>query len=451
MAVGIAEQYLNDEVLYFPHSYDFRGRVYPIPVGLSPQGSDAIKAMLEYAHGETLNKDGEKWMWAYLASLWGEDKITFDKRVEFGKGLLYASYRDADEPYQFLAHQIELQKYLADRSYRVKARIHLDACNSGSQFTSTITGDRKGCLATNVIPTYKDGGQDRQDSYLLVSDIVKTNLDSYIDSESDKEVLSVLKVFRELMEESGRKICKKPVMVSNYGGTSGGRSEIMWDTMRELKVERKYLTKKNASLFGRIVGDAIVGVLNGGKAFETYIQGMCTVIVKQGKSIEWTTGDGFHVVHEKQKELKSKQVTCLLPNSRKPTTINKKIFSEDLSTQKMKSAISPNFVHSLDAELLRSVALRMHYDGVLFSDWIHDSFGCRPNYVSRMLEITKEEFLRQAKSQPLIKLHEELLTQAGTTKPVLKQIAKIGFPNLGGVNVMNGDIDCVMDSEWFFS
>jgi len=342
LAVGIAEEYKEEENIYFPHSYDFRGRIYPLPVGLSPQGSDAVKAILEYSRGEVLTDSGEEWAWAYLASLYGDDKIDFQSRVIRGKELIESNYKDADEPYQFLAHQIELKKFLQNPFYEFKGRVHLDACNSGSQFTSTMTGDKAGCIATNVIPTFENGSQVRQDAYLLVSnkslDATKILLASST-SEYEKECLQLLE---NLLEEKGRKICKTPVMVSNYGGTAGGRSEIIWDMLRELKVDRKFITKSNSSLYSRIIGDSITGVLNGGKAFEGYIHRMNNVIAKGNKSITWETSDGFFVVHVKKKELKPKQVSCLLPGSRKSTTIFKKSWSEDVSAVKMKSAISPS-------------------------------------------------------------------------------------------------------------
>ena len=55
MSIEIAKNY-TDKIIYFPHSYDSRGRVYPLPVGLSPQGSDAVKALLEYSEGWIWNR-----------------------------------------------------------------------------------------------------------------------------------------------------------------------------------------------------------------------------------------------------------------------------------------------------------------------------------------------------------------------------------------------------------
>ncbi len=449
LAIGIAESYMDEPEIYFPHSYDFRGRVYPIPVGLSPQGSDGVKAILEYANGEVLTEAGEAWAWAYLASLYGEDKLDFKDRIELGKKLIDTSYKEADEPYQFLAHQIELKKFLKDKNYLFKGRVHLDACNSGSQFTSTMTGDVDGCKATNVIPTYRDGKQVRQDAYLLVAnralELTISTMDS-ITCEEEKDRLNQLKI---ILENNGRKLCKKPVMVSNYGGTAGGRAEIVWDMLRELKLDRKYITKKNAFLYAQILGDSIAGVLNGGKLFEGYIHKMNNIIAKGNCAVTWNTSDGFHVVHMKKKELKPKQVRLLLPGARRPTLILKKMFSDDVSSAKMKSAISPNYVHSLDAELLRRTALRCQEVGIIDTDWIHDSFGCHPNHVDRLLKITKTVYRNIMIARPLEALHEELMDQIEETKETNKMLSKVELPMNPEFKEHNYGL--VMKSDWFFS
>lgn len=239
-------------------------------------------------------------------------------------------------------------------------------------------------------------------------------------------------------------------MVSNYGGTQGGRAEILWDLMREFQVDRKWITKKNAALFARVVGDSIEGVLNGGKAFEIYIHKMNDLIAKKNKAITWETSDGFLVIHTKYKELKGKQVSCILPGARRPTTILKKNYSDKLSAVKMKSAISPNFVHSIDAELLRRVALKCKAAGIDRTDWIHDSFGTHPNHIEQLLYITKKEFKKLARRQPLRLLDEQLKEQIDSSKPTQKILAEIKFPQLKGFDARGG-LDIVMESDWFFS
>lgn len=449
LAISVADQYKEEEAIYFPHSYDFRGRVYPLSIGLNPQGSDAVKSLLLYKEVQETTEKGMMWNWAYLASLYGEDKLDFTDRVEKGKELLEADYKEADEPYQFLSHQLEMQKYMIEPSYIPNTRIHLDACNSGSQFTSAITGDLAGCLATNVIPTIEDGKTIRKDAYLLVAEKALELTDKLISKEGDHKTKETLKFLRGLLETNGRKICKVPVMVSNYGGTTGGRTDILWDMFRELDVERKWITRGTAALFSKIIGKSIVGVLNGGKAFEVYVHKMNNIIAKSNKQIEWTTSDGFNVVHVKYKELKPKQIQCKLPNSRKETTINKRLFSENVSAPKMKSAISPNYIHSLDAELLRRVAMRMQKEGIIYSDWIHDSFGCHPNNVDFMLDVTKQEFRELVERDPLGVLDTQLNSQIESSKGSTKALLDVSTPRIGGFET--SDLKQVEQSDWFFS
>lgn len=448
LAIGIADRY-SHQVIYFPHSFDFRGRIYPLPIGLSPQGSDAIKAMLCYAEGEVLTKDGEDWAWAYLASLHGEDKITFKERIQLGKMLIDADYHDADEPYQFLQHQLELKKFLKDKNHKFVGRIHLDACASGSQITSVITGDEKGCRATNIIPNFNDDNiLVRNDIYLLVCAKTKKLISEQLCKETDSFQIELLKFFLKILEENGRKICKRPVMTSVYGSSAGGRMDMVFNMLREMKCDKKFLNKKCAAVLSKSIGDSITGVLNGGKVFEKYIQQMNNVIAKGNKPVTWTTEDGFYVVHVKNKELKPKQIQCTLPGARRPTVLLNRVYSNDVAPTKMKSAISPNYVHSLDAQLLRRTALAMKKDGYLKTDFIHDSFGCLPNGVTRMLELTKETFIEIMKNNPLKQLDIELRHQIVQSKSNDKKLEKIVLPFQGESSRLVGRLK---DSEWFFS
>lgn len=449
LAISITKKYVGKTV-YFPHNYDSRGRVYPLTIGLTTQGNDAVKAMLLYANKKPLTEQGLSWCWAYLASLYGDDKIDFKNRVLRGKELIDADYKEADEPYQFLSHQLELKKYVANNDYMPNVRIHLDACNSGSQFTSAITNDVKGCMATNVIPTFdEDGKQDRQDAYILVANKSIELAQKMFEETDDNDEKNKIGFLQSLLEKDGRKICKKPVMVSNYGGTAGGRTHILWAMLRTLNVDRKWITNQVATTFSKIIGGSIVGVLNGGKAFEVYIQKMNNLISKHNVPINWTTSDGFFVVHSKNKELKPKSVRCLVPGARRAVSITKKVYSKKLSSSKMRSAISPNYIHSLDAELLRRVAIIMSECGVNDTDWIHDSFGAHPNDIEFLLDVTKKVFIDMMQNNPLAVLDKELREQCPDDNKTQKELSQIDVPNLGGEQPI--DFNGVLESEWFFS
>jgi DNA-directed RNA polymerase len=358
-----------------------------------------------------------------------------------------------------------MEKLFNDPNYETNIRVHLDACNSGSQFTSAITGDLGGCRATNVLPSYEPERREyknlvRKDAYLMVSELSKQIVERELKVETDPEKIDNLKFYKKILLSDGRKICKRPVMVSNYGGTAGGRTAILWDMFRELKVERKYVNRRVATGLSNILGEAIgkeidgvfTGTLRGGTAFEKYIHKMNNLIAQQNQKVYWRTADGFDVCHAKAKELKPKQIHLQLPGARRRTTIISKQFSKNkLNPRKMKSAISPNYIHSLDAMLLRRVSLGMKAVGILDCDMIHDSFGCNPNHVDKMLEITKNEFKRLVKEKPLEILHEDLSEQAEQHGAPQKKIDAVVVPNLYSLSENECMLDELDDSEWFFS
>lgn len=127
----------------------------------------------------------------------------------------------------------------------------------------------------------------------------------------------------------------------------------------------------------------------------------------------------------------------------------KKLYSDKLSIPKMKSAISPNYIHSLDAELLRRVALRMKDEGIVDSDWIHDSFGSHPNDVDLMLDITKEEFVDLVERDPLKVLDDELHLQLILDTATTKLLGDCELPRLNEFKMK--DVQQIYNSDWFFS
>jgi DNA-directed RNA polymerase len=46
-----AKNVIDEGAIYFPHAFDFRGRMYPMSTELSPQSDDFSKAVLEFAEG----------------------------------------------------------------------------------------------------------------------------------------------------------------------------------------------------------------------------------------------------------------------------------------------------------------------------------------------------------------------------------------------------------------
>ncbi len=55
--LNVAHKMAEYERLYFPHRLDFRGRAYPIPLFLNPQGTDYVKAFLTFADGVAIHDE----------------------------------------------------------------------------------------------------------------------------------------------------------------------------------------------------------------------------------------------------------------------------------------------------------------------------------------------------------------------------------------------------------
>jgi DNA-directed RNA polymerase len=81
--LSIARDLKDRDVLYFPHSLDFRGRVYSMTSELSPQGDDTAKALIQFADGKPLGKSGGHWLAVHIANLFGIDKVSFEERVDW--------------------------------------------------------------------------------------------------------------------------------------------------------------------------------------------------------------------------------------------------------------------------------------------------------------------------------------------------------------------------------
>lgn len=117
--VRTAERMVEYPEFYYPYQMDFRGRVYPIPTGLQPQGDDLAKGLLRFAKGEPLGETGAYWLAVHLANSYGYDKAPLDDRVAWVQSheeQILASamdpfacqwWSDGDAPWQTLAACIE--------------------------------------------------------------------------------------------------------------------------------------------------------------------------------------------------------------------------------------------------------------------------------------------------------------------------------------------------------
>jgi DNA-directed RNA polymerase len=333
--MDMAKKFLDEPALYFPYQLDFRGRVYSVPSGLTPQGHDIAKGLLTFSNGKPLGTQrAADWLAIHGANLFGYDKVSLEDRVKWVRDnqrnilqtvlspLDFRWWEAADKPWQFLAFCHEWVGYMKEGlAFVSHLPIALDGSCNGLQHFSAMLRDPVGGAATNLTPTAKP-----QDIYQTVANRVIEKLKAKPDEELARKWLKF---------GITRKTTKRPVMVVPYGGTrhscrdyilahakeriigsapSTGYGWEMRSTSGPAKTDSKFvrfdaesqlppdannpfITEKELYLacnyLSGLVWDAISETVVAARDAMAWLQKVSAVISEIGKPINWTSPTGF--------------------------------------------------------------------------------------------------------------------------------------------------------------
>ena len=428
-----ARKFKDEKVFYFPHTLDFRGRLYANTAFLNPQGEDSARGLLEFSKGKPMGNSGKPWLMVHLANCYGYDKVSLEERVEWV--LLHEQdimdigldplenkwWMDADKPWQFLRACIEFVKAEKNKDYKSYLPITVDGSCNGLQHFSAMLKDHKGGVAVNLCPS-----DDPQDIYGIVTEVVKEKI------KNDPEAI---------LEEGdiNRALIKRPVMTTPYGATLYGmRDQLYEEYKKQLDKGLQFPTvnkdediwkycKYLANHIYASIGDVVVSAREGMK----WLQDCAKVMSKEGKPIYWTVPTGFIV---KQKYMKPvvKQVKTVL-NGKLVSLFSAHSLTDKLDKHKQANGIAPNFVHSLDACHLMKTVIAAYADIQSFAV-IHDSFGTHACDMEILSSVLRKTFIDLYSEDVLLKFSEEQPT-------VLPELPKYGTLNINEVK----------DAEFFFS
>ena len=439
----MARKFKDEKAFYFPHTLDFRGRLYANTAFLNPQGEDSARGLLEFSKGKPLGSSGYAWLKVHLANCFGEDKVSLEERLEWSEQnednilgcgidpLTNNWWMDADKPWQFLRACIEFTCANGSVDYVSHLPITVDGSCNGLQHFSAMLRDQVGGKATNLLPADQP-----EDIYEIVREeaerIIKEELNSSPDSEftlwSSDRTLS-------------RAIVKRPVMTTPYGATLYGMRDQIHEELKkqmdkgvqypgidgttDLWPHCKFLATHIYEAIGRVVVSSRIGM--------KWLQDVASVLSKEGKPILWTTPTGFIV---KQKYLKPvvRQVKTVINGQ--AASLYSATSTDKMDTYRQNNGISPNYVHSLDAAHLMKTVIKAHdaYDIDSFSV-VHDSFGTHAADIEQLGVAIRETFVTIYSEDLLEKFREE---QGDAELPPI--------PSYGTL-----DIQEVLDSEFFFS
>lgn len=439
----MADKFAPEDRFFYPYQLDFRGRVYPVAgVGsINPQGDDVGKSLLEFADGAPLGEDGPFWLAVHLANTFGFDKVSLEERAQWvldNEELILDSvlspldgrlfWTKADKPWCFLAAARDWYGYKSEGSqYVSRVPVAMDGSCNGLQNFSAMLRDHIGGAATNLAPATKPS-----DIYSLVAaeaELLLSGLD---------EPLAI-----GWRGKVTRKIAKRPVMTLPYGATKFGmRDQILEEIQKNNPGLPPAQLPEYAQFLAGVIWEAIGRVVVAARQAMGWLQSLSKTCSSVNLPLHWTTPVGFIVRQD------YKSVT----RSRKKVHFDGKVyelvfaFQDEVKNQidgrKQAAAISPNFVHSLDAaHMMRSVVLCVE-NNITQLAMIHDSYGCPAAQVSEMNALLRHAFVEQYRPNVLQQFMDEILEQL----PDKLKGTVPGVPSFGEL-----DLERVTDSEFFFA
>ena len=390
----------DDTPFWCPVYYDTRGRLYYRGTP-NPQGSDMARATIHFTHKKPLGPRGLYWMKVQIANSFGFDKERLDLRAAWTDEN-WPRIRAAldfpednrevwgtDAPWVMFSTAWEMREALDSGNpdtYETGLPIHMDATCSGLQHFSAMLRDEVGAAYVNLSDT---GSGPKQDIYSRVAGVAMASLDS-VAEEYEPEVIDFIRKVG-----ISRKMAKKPVMTYCYGATVRGTKDYLEmllhkEILPSMGIQKPDNTTilKAASLMAVLLFKGIEGTTPAAAEAMRWLQKASRVRSGSGP-MTWTTPDGFRVYHDyPAKEEYRLNISAL--NLKKMNVLK---VLDTCNKKKMASAISPNFVHALDATHMRMCSNRMQEAGLGMMA-IHDSFGTHPGDVDTLHAIIREELVK---------------------------------------------------------
>ena len=449
---SIAGRFEQYEAIYFPHTLDWRGRAYPVPMYLNPQGNSLAKGLLEFAAGKPLGSNDAAYELAvHGANCFGYDKCSMDERIDWVEentqrilqvatdpfeDLWWA--KEADDPWCFLAFCYEwngFQRHGLEHISHIP--IAKDGSCSGLQHFSAALRDPIGGQAVNLMPS-----NEPEDIYQKVIDLAIVKITADLGGEKDNIAQACLNY------GLSRKAAKRMTMCRVYGSTlfsgKGFIAEYIDETDMKRKQEDLSYTSPldglefEASLYlAKHIWDSINETVIAAKEGMAWLQDCARILATENLPISWTTIDGFPVM-QSYPDTKPRRIKTKLGEKVVYLTLREDLIGK-MNRKKQSNGISPNVVHSLDSCHLRMTVNLARENGVTHFAMIHDSFGCHASDIPMLSACLREAFIDlYVANDPfeLFRLQTQLLTETVLPMP----------PAKGSL-----DLTDVRNSEFFFA
>lgn len=440
--IATAEKFADEETMYFPTQLDFRGRMYAMPSFLNPQGTDCAKGLLTFARGCKLGKSGWKWLHIHVANMHGEDKISFDEREKWTvdnyhwisdcvkEPFAHREWMDADKPWQFLAGAMELIAAVESEDYEnyfSHLPVTVDGTCNGLQHFSAMLLDEEGAVSVNLRPS-----ETPQDIYQIVADKVKRKFEGMDDP------LAVA----WLQWGFDRKATKRAVMILPYSGTQHAAKEYIRDYVKERDDKRPWDDDYTATtFFSKYVWETIGETITSAGSVMRWLREVATECTKANQTIRWKTPVNF-LVEQDNRDLDHFRVRTRVGQAARyePFLVEE---SDRLDASAQRLGVSPNFVHSLDANCLMLTVCRALDEGIEDFAMVHDSYGVLAGRMDTLYMGLRQAFVDTYSNDVMMDFVKE------ATKNLPEKVRErliAAMPKKGTF-----ELESVKDSKYFFA
>lgn len=428
-AMRVARKFREFPAIHFMYQADFRGRVYAITTGVSPQGSDLQKALIHFADGKPLDTpQAVAWFKRNIANKFGIDKVPHaeqEKWVDENSDLLVAigtepvrrrEWMDADCPLQFIAACREYARFVNDPAGFVShLPIGLDGSCNGLQHFSAMLRDAVGGRATNLLD-----GERPNDIYAQVAEVVERLLRAELEK-AKPEPATGEEAKRQARESEylnlwlahgvNRSLVKRSVMTLPYGSTRFSCADfIVADYLRMGKAPefKREQYSYAASYLSHFAWAAIGQVVIAAREAMDYLQKSAQVLIKSPlQQIEWFTPTGFKV-RQVYREADIVTINSILLGG---VRIRVGATSDRADINGHKNGLPPNFVHSMDAAHMCLTTIAAKAEGIESLAMIHDDYGTHAADTERLYNIIREQFVSMYEQNDPLELFKEMYSE----------------------------------------
>ena len=450
--LGLARQYADKENLFYPCNLDFRGRVYPLPIFLSVQATESIKALLRFSKPKPItNESQHQWLMIHGANCWGRTKDSFQERLDWvdsnsdiieaisNDPLVNTLWTEADKPYSFLAWALEYSAF-KDKGWGFMSSlpVAMDGTANGYQHLSACILDEKAAKVVNMVPLERPS-----DIYSIIAEEVHKIVAKDAQNDPNPNSLPALWLTTKLIN---RDLCKAPTMTSPYGLMNYGLRQQVYDFINTAydgtPTPFGQRTPAAVNYLFPIIKEAIESTVIAARETMNFLKSIAEASAFDNVPLVWTNPAGLTIKQSYQNYI-SKRITTRLSGQMIKAVWSTPTAETKILAKKAVNSISPNFIHSIDsAHLMRTIlACKRDRPDMSFAT-VHDSFATTAADAPLLATCLREQFIKIYKEPVLQRFHDEV------TSPMSDEAKKLilPLPQMG-----NLDLNEVLQADYFFS